>query len=180
MPYLTRYGLPLPFVLLAVLTRLPGLQSYATLWKDVQSGVWWVYIIYAQHTLQVLAEMHKFTWRACPASLHPPGKVLRNTYWARASSLTWLNHCRYDGLEWSGNETHPRRSELLRWRNLSLTSVTCKSKTPSHSSGKLCSYDSEGRSGETPERGGRNRKIPTLSTQLLPDVFKFLHAVQGM
>ena len=37
-----------------------------------------------------------------------------------------------------------RRSEL--WRNLSLTSVPCKSRTPSHSSGKLCNYDSEGRS----------------------------------
>ena len=59
MPYLPRYGLPLPFVLLAVLTRLPGLQSYATLWKDVKSGVWWVDIIYVQYTLQVLAEMQK-------------------------------------------------------------------------------------------------------------------------
>ena len=31
----------------------------------MKSGVWWVYIIYAQHMLQVLAEMQKYTWRAC-------------------------------------------------------------------------------------------------------------------
>jgi len=80
MPYLTRYWLPLP----CPIGCLPGLQSYATLWKDVKSGVWWVDIIYAQYTLQVLAEMQKKCTRRAP-----PRKV-QNTCWAHTSRRA---HC---------------------------------------------------------------------------------------